>query len=134
VQESRAQVDQSCQFDYQQPCAPEPTAFLHTANDKHRRYVPLSYRVRDLLRAQGATSIWVFSSLRKKGLHISYFPIAKQFSMVRRALDLSQDLVLYSARHTFATDMLDKTGNLSLVQKMLGHESITTTQRHVHPE
>jgi site-specific recombinase XerD len=94
----------------------------------------LSYRVRDLLRAQGATSIWLFPSLRKKGSQISYFPIAKQFSMVRRALDLSQDLVLYSARHTFATDMLDKTGNLSLVQKMLGHESITTTQRHVHPE
>jgi site-specific recombinase XerD len=38
-----------------------------------------------------------------------------------------EDLVLYSAGHTFATDMLDKTGNLSLVQKMLGHESITTT-------
>ena len=41
--------------------------------------------------------------------------------------------MLYSARHTFATDMLDRTGNLALVQKMMGHESITTTQRYLHP-
>lgn len=53
---------------------------------------------------------------------------------VRKKLALPKDLVLYSARHTFATDMLDRTGNLALVQKMLGHESILMTQRYLHPE
>lgn len=104
--------------------------------EKSRRYVPLSNRVRGLLRtrAQRSTSAWVFPSSRKKGSPISYFPVAKQFSQVRKTLSLPKDIVLYSARHTFATDMLDKTKNISLVQKMLGHESITTTMRYLHPE
>ena len=37
-------------------------------------------------------------------------------------------------RHSFATDMLDRTGNIVLVGKLLGHRSVTTTQRYLHPE
>lgn len=104
--------------------------------ERARRHVPLSTRVRDLLRvrAQDAKSEWVFPSKVKKGSHISYFPIAKQFGKARKAAGLPEDIVLYSARHSFATDMLDRTGNIVLVQKMLGHESVTTTQRYLHPE
>jgi site-specific recombinase XerD len=83
---------------------------------------------------QGATTEWVFPSPRKKGSHISYFPVAKQFSKTRAKAGLPDDIVLYSARHSFATDMLDRTGNIVLVQKMLAHESVTTTQRYLHPE
>lgn len=41
---------------------------------------------------------------------------------------------MYPARHSFATDMLDRTGNLILVQRLLGHESVTSTQKYLHPE
>jgi integrase/recombinase XerC len=37
------------------------------------------------------------------------------------------------ARHSFATDLLDRTGNLKLVMDVLGHESVTTTQKYLHP-
>jgi len=77
--------------------------------DKAKRHVPLSDRVRSLLRvrAQDAKSEWFFPSKRRKG-HISYFPIARDFVATRRAAGLPDDLVLYSARHSFATDMLDR--------------------------
>ncbi len=105
--------------------------------DNAKRYVPLSDRIRDLLHARKKTpfkSPWVFPSKRKKNAHMSYFLIAKQFSVVRREAAIPKGVVLYSARHSFATDMLDRTGNIVLVGKLLGHRSVTTTQRYLHPE
>jgi integrase len=101
-----------------------------------RRHVPLSRRVHEILsrRAINTASGWVFPSSRKKGDHISYFHVAKHFTSTRKAAGLPDTLVLYSARHSFATDMMDRTGNLILVQRLLGHESPCTTQRYVHPE
>ena len=53
---------------------------------------------------------------------------------LRGLVGIPKDLVLYSARHTFGTDLLERTGNIKLVQEALGHESVTTTQRYVHPD
>ena len=58
---------------------------------------------------------------------------AKQFSAVRKEAKIPKGVVLYSARHSFATDMLDRTGNIVLVSKLFGHRSVTTTQRYLHP-
>jgi len=35
---------------------------------------------------------------------------------------------LHSLRHTFATRLYEKTGDLHLVQRALGHRQITTTE------
>jgi integrase len=43
------------------------------------------------------------------------------------------ELALYSARHSFASDIRERTGNLRLVMDALGHESVTTTQKYLHP-
>jgi site-specific recombinase XerD len=71
---------------------------------------------------------------RRNFLVISYFPVAKQFSKARKEATIPNGVVLYSARHSFATDMLDHTGNIVLVGKLLGHRSVTTTQRYLRPD
>jgi integrase len=107
---------------------------------KSTRHVPLSDRVRDALRIRAEkaklTEVeWVFPAKRKKTKtgHIMHTAIEKPFRKARKDAGLPKELVLYSARHSFATDLLDRTGNLKLVMDVLGHESVTTTQKYLHP-
>lgn len=99
------------------------------------RHVPMSERVKQMLiaRLKASKSEWVFPSSRKKGSPIGYTPISKRFLKLRKDAGIPADLVLYSGRHTFATDLLDRTGNIKLVAETLGHASVTTTARYLHP-
>lgn len=58
----------------------------------------------------------------------------KHFSgiAVRRENGLPEDVVLYSARHTFATDPTDATGDVTKTQKALGHTQLKTSLRYIH--
>lgn len=40
---------------------------------------------------------------------------------------------LYCCRHTFATDVLERTGNLAAVMKVLGHADAQTAMKYQHP-
>lgn len=111
---------------------------------KSTRHVPLSDRVRQALRVRFqrnenllkmTRSEWVFPAKRKnaKSGHITHTAIEKPFRKARKAAKLPTELALYSARHSFATDLLDRTGNLKLVMDVLGHKSVTTTQKYLHP-
>jgi site-specific recombinase XerD len=47
---------------------------------------------------------------------------------------IPEHFLLYSARHTFGTDIIERTGNIKLVQEVMGDESVTTTQRYLHAD
>jgi Phage integrase family len=99
------------------------------------RHVPMSDRVKQMLigRLKASKSRWVFPSTRKKDAPMGYTPIKTRFKKLRKDAGIPADLVLYSGRHTFATDLLDRTGNIKLVSGTLGHASVETTARYLHP-
>jgi integrase len=108
----------------------------HGKTKRSRRHVPLSDRLVDHLfvRAGGKTEGWLFPSKKAKSGHVHVDTLTHEFQEARDAAGLSKEIVLYSARHTFATDALGGTGNVAAVMRVMGHSKAETLMRYQHPE
>ncbi len=106
---------------------------------KAQRYASMSKRIKVALmerakRNEKTNSKWVFPSTKRVriGEHMTSTSISSRFSKFKKKVGFPKDLVLYSARHTFATDVTEATGDITKTQKALGHTSLRTTTRYNH--
>lgn len=76
---------------------------------------------------------WLFPSLRSASGHITRDTFYKDLKKVAAEAGISPARVSpHVLRHSFATTLLRHDVDLRSVQKMLGHESITTTEIYTH--
>jgi len=96
--------------------------------------IPMSDRVYALLRIRvaGREQGWLFPSKRAECGHLT--DIGKQFRLARRKAQLSEDLVLYCARHDYGTRVLTNTGNLAAVMRTMGHRDVRAAMQYQHPD
>ena len=102
--------------------------------DNATRFVPMSDRMKTMLRGWCGSRKegWVFPSSRSKSGHLT--TIAKGFQAARGRAGLDKKLVPYSARHTYGTYTMEKSGNAFAVSKSMGHPDLKSMEPYQHQE
>lgn len=70
--------------------------------------------------------------ITRRGTRIGVRAVQKRLARHARERQLGQPLHPHMLRHSFATHLLESSGDLRSVQEMLGHANLSTTQVYTH--
>jgi integrase/recombinase XerD len=106
-----------------------------------QRMVPLGHEAADWVRRylrEGRPMLvgkkrspWLFVNARGGGAlsRVGFWKILKQYGI---KAGVSRDLSPHVLRHSFATHLLERGADLRMIQMMLGHADLSTTQIYTH--
>ena len=98
-----------------------------------RRNIPLTDRVRAMLQSRNDEneSLWVFSV--NGGRPMLNSSLDHLHKGLRQPLKTSGEFVLHSLRHTYGTRLGESGADAFTIMRLMGHSSVTVSQRYVHP-
>lgn len=115
--------------------APLRTALTITGKRGKQRQVPVLAQTREAVEAYRAACPFdltpdepLFRGARGGALNPR--TLRKTMQQVRVMLGLPDDATPHALRHSFATHLMEAGGNLRAIQTLLGHASLSTTQRY----
>ena len=70
--------------------------------------------------------------LSSRGTSISRITVFHYIKQYAQAAGINKEISPHVFRHSFATHLLERGANIRVIQEMLGHEKITTTEIYTH--
>lgn len=106
---------------------------------RKERVVPISSRAVEavdhyltLYRSQFDSEKETHLFLTKNGLPIDRIMVWRLIKAYGKRAGIKKNISPHTLRHSFATHLLDNGADLRIIQEMLGHSSITSTDRYTH--
>lgn len=106
---------------------------LRGAKGKKDRCVMLSEVLLDQLRLYFkaySPKVWLFEGQSMD--HYSTRSIQKIFSTAKKKAGITKEATFHTLRHSFATHLHESGTDIRVLQELLGHSSIKTTERYTH--
>lgn len=123
---------------YFEPVGKARRGYVHVRGTKSRnskRNLSLTAAAQGVLSRQQAISkcdyVFVADTEPKQPASIS--ALGHAHGRVRDVLELPSEFVLHSMRHTFGTRMGEAGADAFTIMRIMGHSTITVSQRYVHP-
>jgi len=115
--------------------APKTDAMTVLGKGNKERRVPVLPAVREAIDAYLAACPYAGAAegplfLGARGGPLSARMVQRRMQLLRGRLDLPQTATPHALRHSFATHLLAMGGDLRAIQELLGHASLSTTQRY----
>jgi site-specific recombinase XerD len=82
-------------------------------------------------KAERPSGPWLFPG-RERDQHFSIRSMQLACDLSRDAAGLAKPVTMHTLRHSFATHLLEAGTDLSTIQRLLGHRSLSTTAIYLH--